>query len=129
MKLAKGSIALISLLIISALAIIIVLGASDLTLNSLYYNSDNFSAYNTKYIAEACLEEAIVRLESDTSFNSGAITFDNDSNCQIIISAGPTYTINITANYLNAVENYRATIEITTSGLANNANLINWREI
>lgn len=122
----KGSIALISMLIISAFTIILVVAMSEINISTSqnYFNSNGDKmAY---YTAEACLEEAIIRLEKNTAFTSEILTFDSDTDCTI--TANST-TVNITANFLNFIQTYQGTIQITTSGQANNVKLLNWKQI
>lgn len=121
-----GSIALISTLIISAILILLVVGMSELTISGSYQNFNNISGKTNYYAADTCLEEALIRLEADTSFTSATIAIDDDTTCTINRSGN---TITITANYLDFSETYQGQYSITTTGQANNIRLLNWQEI
>lgn len=120
-----GSVALISVLIISAFTILIVLAMSEVNISTSYEyfnSSENKTAY---YAAESCLEEAIIRLEDNPAFNSGAITFDANTSCNISI-AGNQILIEVT--HLDFAQNYHADISLSSNGQANNVKLLNWYE-
>lgn len=122
----RGSIALISMLIISAFTIILVVAMSEINISTsknYFNNNGDKTAY---YSAEACLEEAIIRLEKDPTFVTETLTFDSDTDCTITANAN---TISVTANFLNFTQNFQATIQIKSSGQANNLKLLNWKQI
>lgn len=121
----SGSIALISVLIIAAFTILIVVAMSEVNISTSYEyfnNSENKTAY---YAAESCLEEAVIRLEDDPTFNSGTITFDADTNCNISVTGNQ---ILIEVTHLDFAQNYHADISLNSNGQANNVKLLNWYE-
>lgn len=122
----KGVVALISILIISAITILLVLGMSEISISTSYQYSNNNANKTNYYTAEACLEEALIRLENDPTFNSGTITVGTDLTCSISVSGG---SITIISDYLEYRETFQADISLTEVGEANNIQLLNWREI
>lgn len=125
----KGSIAIMSILIISAMLTIVVIGMSDISLNSLYRYSNHFSSQTTNYLSQACLDEGISRLEENLSFPGTQLIFDDDTSCTITVSGNNPYILDISTTYLDSTENYRADISMITVGQANNSTLTNWKEI
>ena len=125
----KGSIALISLIIIAAITLIMVLGMSDSSISNSYQFKNASSNKSSYYIAESCLEEAIIRLERDSGFSSETITIDDNSSCSITVSGTTTKSINIDVTYDNYVQTYHGQAEITENGTVNNIDLTLWEEI
>ena len=124
----RGSVAIVSILLISAILIIAVLGMSEAQVSGSKQHYNEYSGENSYYIAEACLEEAIIRIEDDTSFSEGSLGF-GDSLCEISVSGGATKEINIDVSYDDYSMSYRAEISIVNNGSANNAQLISWERI
>lgn len=129
MKHPRASIALISILIISAFALILVVGMSTNSL-SAYDQSFNTEASDiSSAVADACLEEALLRFENDNTFASTSLTLDADTNCTVAISGSGPYTISITVHFLDYTQNFEATVQITQSGQIYNSELLSWEEV
>lgn len=122
----RGSIALISILIISAVVLILVLSMSDINMSTSYQYLNTASNKTVYYTAEACLEETIIRLEDDDNFTGTTIIFNDDTNCTITVSGTD---IELVVNYLNYSQNYSAEISKAEVGEANNVQLLNWHKI
>jgi hypothetical protein len=121
----KGSIALISLVIISAITLLLVLGMSDTNISTAYQHVNTQANKVAYYAAEACAEEAMLRLEADETFTGTTLMIDADTTCQI--TASPTL-VTITVNFLDYTQNFRATVNITQNGEANNIDLQQWEK-
>ncbi len=124
----KGSIALISILIISAVLLITVIGMSESNISQMYQylnNESNEIMYNT---GEGCLEEAIIRIEDNTSFPGTTLNLD-DQVCTITVTGEGTKTILIEVSYLNYTQTFEAQVSVTAAGQAHNVDLLNWNEI
>ncbi|EKD92923.1 MAG: hypothetical protein ACD_28C00300G0008 [uncultured bacterium] len=125
-----ASVALISLLIISAITLLIALGISEVTF------SNSAQTYNYQlekegyYAGEACLEEALHRLERDPTFTATNIALTNDIGCSVNVSGSiPNYTMIITAISAQATQTFEAQVTLTLNGNAYNVHLMNWKEI
>lgn len=125
----KGSIALMSLLIVSSITLILVLSMSELNISTSYQQLNQDSQKFSYYLGVTCLEEALLRLENDANFTDATITPDTDSSCAITIVNGIPITINITTIYLNYTQNFRGEVAINIDGTARNAELSKWEEI
>ena len=124
----KGSIALISILVVSAVVLILAVGGVErhiLTSHQYYNNYSNNIVY---YSAEGCLEETMRRIEEDTSFAGTTLNID-DTVCTVTVQSGNPIDINISVSYQDYLQNYHAQVILTTNGQANNAELSNWEEI
>ena len=124
-----ASISLISILVISAFTLILVVGMS-VTSISTYDQSFNTEASNTAYYAaEGCLEEALIRLEGDSSFTGTTLTMDADTDCTISVSGGAPYTLSISVNFLDYTQTFEAEVSLTQSGQIYNSELLRWEEV
>ncbi len=124
-----GSIALISILVISAFTLILVIGMSEVSISTKYLSSNNLSRSSLQYIAEACLEESLIRMESSPSFSGVTLPFDDGSLCTVNVSGSNPYTFAISVNFLDYSENFNAQITLTTVGEVRNATLLTFDEI
>jgi hypothetical protein len=123
----KGSIALITILVVSAILLIVVLGASESQITTSYQYLNTTSNKSTYYFAESCLEEAMGQIKIDENYSGNTVDFtDDNASCDIDIAGD---NINITVNYENYTQDYQAEISISTNGEANNVRLLNWEKI
>lgn len=124
----KGSIALISMLIIASFALLLAVGMAENSVSTGYqYVNNSLNGFSQNY-AEGCFEEAIHRLEQDINFAGYTFNF-TDGTCIISVSGANPKTIDITLNYLNYMQMFRGTVNITQVGHATNATLSTWTEI
>lgn len=122
----KGSVALVSILIISAFSLILVISMAEVNISKSYQSYNTEAEKVQRYASEACLEEAIIRLEADPLFANSSITFDADTSCTITVLNNQ---IDIAVDFLDFSQNYRANVQVTANGQANNVQLLNWSEI
>lgn len=118
-----------SILIITGFALLLVLTMSEVnvTRSIQYLNSSTQS--ESLYGAEACLEEAMLRLEQDPLFTSETITFDTNKTCTITVSGSNPITVTIEMNYDSYTETYSAQLTLVQNGSAYNIRLDSWEEI
>lgn len=129
MKNHKASIALMSILIISAFTMFLVLTMSEVNVTRSYNYLNTSTQNESLYGAEGCLEEAIIRLEQDMAFTSGTITYSAEKTCQITVSGTNPLTVNIEMSYDDYTQNYSAELNVVEDGEANNIHLSSWQEI
>ncbi len=122
----NGSVALISILIISAIIVIIVVSMAEINFLTSKQQVNLISNKISYYGAEACLEESLVRLKNDSNFSEETINLNDEYTCQINVIND---TININLVYLNYEKNYEAEFEIIQTNHINNIKLLNWKEI
>lgn len=119
---------LISILVVSAVLLILVLGVSDTQISTAEQNYNTSSNKSTYYIAESCFEEAAKRIKDDINFANATIDFD-DGNCQIAVAGAETKTITITATFDDYTQSYQAEVSVIINGEINNVRLLNWEKI
>lgn len=129
MKPIKASIALMSILIITAFTLLLVLTMSEVNVTRSIQYLNTSTQNESLYGAEACLEEAMLRLEQDPTFTSETVTFDTDKTCTITVSGSNPITVNIEMNYDTYTENYSAQLTLVQNGSAYNIRLDSWEEI
>lgn len=126
----KGSIALISLLIISAFTLLIVLATSEASILTYERYTNEASGETTYYGAESCLEEAIIRIENDIDFADTTLEISSDTICTIMVTgAVDEKTVSITVDYGDYSQNYEAVIDLIQDGSVYNSELVSWEEI
>jgi hypothetical protein len=123
----SGSVALISVLVVSAILLILV---SSMLETHISISNQFLSDYNDRvgyYDSESCLEEAIRKLEADMNFGGSSILDENGSRCTSTVSgSGNTKDISIMNFNGDYTQQYQGQISITVNGTANNAILLNW---
>lgn len=129
MKSLKASVALISLLLISAFTLVLVVGASVASLSN-YESAYQYEASHLSYFyAEACLEEGLLRLEADNTFPGTTLNFDADSSCIVTVTAGSPVLFSIEVSTYGHTEQYSAEVELTSAGQIYNSELLTWEEV
>lgn len=123
-----GSIALISILIISVFTLIIAVYTADLNISTGYQYVNRFSENDSYYSAEGCLEEALIRIENSVGFSGETINFTGGS-CVINVIGSDPKTVNITLTQGSDIQNFRGEVDITINGHAINTSLSTWSEI
>lgn len=127
----RGSIALISILLITSILLIVVTGMAEAHMSILFQSNDNIMGKRAYYGSESCLEETIRRLELDTAFAGTTITEDAATYCTTAVT-GPGNVKSITVtNVENGIytQQFEGEISITQNGTANNALLTGWNKI
>lgn len=124
----KGSVMLVMVLLISAVLILAVVGTAGSQVNTSRQYLNSSSGKYAYYVAEACLEEASFRIENNPNFVGTNLAL-GDASCVITVAGGGTKTVAVEVSYLDYTRNFQASIEVTTNGQANNAELLNWSEI
>lgn len=125
----RASIALISLLIISAFTLILVTEMGISSISSYRHRFQTESSEVSHYAAEACLEETLLRLERESDFLASEFILDSDTSCSISVSGSFPWTITLILNYLDTIQTFQAKVELTQSGEVFNAELLSWEEV
>lgn len=126
----EGSVALMSILIISAMLVLIVLGMSETNISNNYSYLNSNSDQLIYNLAESCFEDTVKRLEEDPLFDGSTTTFaDTGSSCTSDVSGAGPYTVEVELTNNNYTQYFEGEVSLTTIGEANNAELLNWGEI
>lgn len=124
-KKGKGYVALISILIVSTVALFIALGVALMAADELKSSSGTDKAEEVFYIADSCIEEGLNRLRNSWSDYSGSLSVGGGSCTISIITNGSYKDINVTAvdNAGDFTKSIKATVN-NTSPLS----IISWDE-
>lgn len=128
LKKTRGSIALISMLIIATFTLILAIGMTEASISSGYEQLNHSVGKFTYNYAEGCFEEAIHRIEQDVNFSGYTLNF-TDGSCAISVSGGNPKTVDVTLNYLDYIQRFRGLVNVSQVGHAINATLSTWSEI
>lgn len=129
MKLQRGSVAIASILIISAVTLLMVINMSELNSIVSEQNFNNIFAKEEYYGAEGCLEEALIRYERDQNFTATTIDEGDGRSCMIQVLSGLPLKIRIQITNVDFNETYEAEVSVAVDGTAVNMHLITWQEI
>lgn len=105
----KGQAALIAILIIAAAIVIVALSLSSNSLNEMILGSKNDQGSKALQIADACVDEAALRLRRVTdgdepNYTGGTLTFGTDSCTINIINQGDNRVVDVTALVNNTIQ-------------------------
>ncbi len=118
---------LISVLVMSAVLLLIVIGVSETQVTSSYQQLNTRSNKSSYYIAESCFEEASQKIKMDINYSGGTITFDYGT-CTISIIGSTTKIVSISTTFENYTQNHQAEITVIQNGEINNVRLLNWQK-
>lgn len=127
-KKTRGSIALISTLIISIFTLVLTVAMAENSISVGYQHVNNAANKFSMNFAEGCFEEALHRIEMDPGYTGSTVNF-TDGSCVITASGSGTKTVDVVLTYLDYVQRFRGTVVVTTTGHATNASLSTWNEI
>lgn len=127
-KTTRGSIALLSVLIISAILIIAVVSKAEIQSNSAQQHFNRFFQQSLYYSAEACIEDAIIKIERDSTFANGTLNV-GEAVCEITVNGINPKNVTINVSEQNYSQNFSAQVSVETLGLSTNAELLQWEEI
>lgn len=125
----NASAVIISVLIISAIMIIVVIGMSSVHNNVADEYLNNLLDKNVFYNSEACLEESINRLELNPDFTGTTIMESANRGCTATVNG--SYNVrDIAVTSYDGVytQQYTGEITITQNGTVNNAVLTKWEK-
>jgi type II secretory pathway component PulK len=122
----KGSVAIMTILLVSAVVLILVVSMSESNISSSYHQLNIRSDRSMYYGAETCLEEALIRLKKDSSFSSTEIDLEENHTCSVNVSGS---TLAIEVNYFGYRKNFSGEFSASFNNGINHITLLNWTEI
>lgn len=131
MKKPEGVVALISLLVISAVLLMMGItiarvGRNEIVLASVF--RDGESAFDA---ADACVEEGVVRLKGDAAYVGGSFSLD-EGTCTVVVTnlGGGNRLIQGNGSYQSAIRIVEANVTLTTNAQGNvvKATINSWKE-
>jgi hypothetical protein len=124
----SGYIALSSILIISAITLTVVTSLVGINLSEANAAYSFSQGKEVSTAAEACAEEAMLRLRNDATYTSGTLTMESITCTITVTGTAPSFTINVSASE-NIPPVYQKKLQITVKRRNNAINLITWSEI
>ncbi|MBU0975446.1 MAG: hypothetical protein ABIE03_00585 [Patescibacteria group bacterium] len=110
----SGAALLISLLVISALALVLAVGVNLSAIDDVLRSSQSRYSLRSEAAADSCLDEALIRLKWDVSYSGGNIDMDEGS-CSVSVSgAGSLKSISVSGSAGNSVT--ELLVEVDLSG-------------
>jgi len=122
----SGFVALISVIIISAILLLIATSLSFSGFYARYNILDSEFKKRSSTIAEACVDVALLKLTTDTSYNpTNTIVAVGGDSCTIqsITTSGTNKTIYTRSSYKNYITNLKVVVNIT------NFSVVSWEEL
>lgn len=121
----RGAAALTVFLIILAVSVIVVSTTALIGVDNLTIGFSQQASSDTILSAESCVEEAMVRLSRDNTYDGGNLTV-GDTSCTISVTGTPcgTCTIDVEATGDSFTRNIRAGVSVAGSTV----NITNWEE-
>lgn len=110
----RGYIALISILIISAVLTLIVFSASHLSISQLTMALEKNQAKESYYLAQACAEEALMKLKEDVGYRGNEVLNIDGHTCNILNVEGrgnKDRVVKTSSNAYNQVKKIKITIK------------------
>jgi hypothetical protein len=97
----KGIAALLTIVIVSASALIMAISSAYLSLGELDQGFSEGRGDEALFIATGCIDEALERLRKSTSYSGGNIVGTNGSCIISVVTSGSTSTTTVTASTTN----------------------------
>lgn len=110
LQLNKGFIALISVLIILAVALIVGLSASFLAINEAQMSLEKYNSSQSYFLANLCAEEALMKLKENENYPGNETITIEDGECQILPIEG-NWTIKVVGQFRNQIKKVKIIVE------------------
>lgn len=125
----QGYIALLTVLIIGALALIVGIGSSLRSLGGSQVVSGEEFAHRALALANACAEDAIVKLKGNLSYAGGeSVVVDGSDACDILNVEGTGSTDRV-VNAEAFVSGYKKKVKVVISEVTPTLTISSWREV
>lgn len=124
----KGYIAFTSILVISAVVLAIAAGVSFMGISEANTFLGFKKGKEALYIADSCIEDALVRVRDSSTYSSGSLNV-GDGSCTITVTrAGQNFTIDA-EGLIAGPPQYRKKIRVTGVKTGYHVNVLTWSEI
>ncbi|PLX27063.1 hypothetical protein C0583_04950 [Candidatus Parcubacteria bacterium] len=119
----NGFSVLVLVIIIGASALIMTKGAAWFSLRGLDMSLDSDQGSKAKYVAEACINDALLRLQADNNFSTSSQSINiNDCECTYSVISD---TFDRIINSSGACENFNIDLK-TTANIQNGLTISKW---
>ncbi|MBI3626423.1 hypothetical protein HY224_00040 [Candidatus Uhrbacteria bacterium] len=127
----QGFVALVTVLVISAIMLTISLFMSSAAINDLLYSYASDQSERALQIADGCIDEAIFRLKKNSGYAGSTLSLNGGSCTVVVAGAGNSRTLTSTGTLGSYTRKITATVSFITNagGNANSVDLTHWEEI
>lgn len=119
----KGFLAMSTVLIVSAVTLSIAIAVSLSGIGEGKTGLLHWQGSNALYLAEGCMEDALLKLRTSASYTGGTITRPEGS-CTVTVTGAGTYTVTVAAT--NATSTRQIQAVATRSG---KVAISSWKEL
>jgi len=120
----RGFITITTVLIILGIVLLIGLSISQLSIGEAQMSLQKFQSSQSMYLANLCVEEALMKLKENSSYQGNETIVQGNGNCTIFPIEG-NWIIKITAGSQNQVKK----IKIIVSQLSPKIIVDSWTEV
>lgn len=121
----KGFIALSTILLLSAVMLLLVTTASLTSIGEMQESAGVRKGEEELQFVEGCAEDFLMKINVNPNYTGGSINRP-EGTCSIIINSGnPNWDITVSSNHTK----YKRTIRLTFTRSGSKINIINWKEI
>jgi len=120
----KGFIALITILIISAICVMVGLTLTLESITEMKMSLEEVWGSQAYYLANYCVEEALMKLKEDDSYRGDEIINIDEGNCHILPIEG-NWIIKVIAN----VANHTKKLKVVVSEIYPEMVIDSWEEV
>ncbi|TSC75291.1 MAG: hypothetical protein G01um101430_498 [Parcubacteria group bacterium Gr01-1014_30] len=120
----RGFIALITILMVSAVALLIGSGLSFLSIGEAKMSLQKNKSSQAHYLVTACVEEALMRLKNNINYPGNEIISLAEGSCQVLPIVG-NWTLRVSADYANQVKKVRVIINQVNPSME----ISSWQEV
>jgi len=120
----SGFIALVTVLIIFAIALLIGLSVSLLSIGEATMGLEKTQSSQAYFLANLCAEQALMKLKENINYSGGEIIDSEGGNCQIFSIEG-NWVIKVLGNFQNQIKK----IKIVVSQVNPQMIISSWQEV
>lgn len=120
----RGFIALVTILIISAVALLVCLSISFFSLGEAQMSLQKNQSSQAHYLANLCAEEALMKLKEDINYQGNEVFIFEQGSCQILSIEG-SWTIKVLADCSNQIKK----LKIVVSQVNPKTEISSWQEV
>lgn len=124
----EGYVALMSVLIISAVLLIISVGLSLRSINEASMSLGEQESRKALAMADLCMEKALMKLESVLNYAGNESIILGDKSCDILTVSG-NGNFNRTVQTQGTVSNYTKKIKVEVSQISPIMQILSWEEV
>lgn len=123
----SGLTALVTLIIISSVAMIISLSVNLIAISEMQMGFDRSRSLKAFWAAEACLDEAKIRLKRNSSYAGGSLTIGTDTVCGSSVAQNGQKRIITTIGTVSDIITRRIETQVDLTG--GRISLDYWKEL